>query len=164
MKPWRWRMRLGSILSGPRDSRLPTWRMKDSFNRPRQNFCGSRRHIGAERVQVWTDVKKKHSSHAITADVDIGETAHAVEFMRGDAVIVTGTVTGEAPQGGDLLAVKRKTQLPVYLSFLRGDGGESAEFFRGCRWFYCGAEFKRNGQWAQAVEAKRVDRLHGGAR
>jgi predicted TIM-barrel enzyme len=49
-------------------------------------------------VQVWTDVKKKHSSHAITADVDIGETAHAVEFMRGDAVIVTGAVTGDAPQ------------------------------------------------------------------
>ena len=52
-----------------------------------------RRHIGAENVQVWTDIKKKHSSHAITADVDIGETAHAVEFMRGDAVIVTGMVT-----------------------------------------------------------------------
>ncbi len=36
-----------------------------------------RRSIGADAVQVWTDVKKKHSSHAITADVDIGETAHA---------------------------------------------------------------------------------------
>src|SRR5436309_13913365 len=57
-----------------------------------------RRAIGAERVQVWADVKKKHSSHAITADVGAGETAHAVEFMRGDAVIVTGSVTGEAPR------------------------------------------------------------------
>ena len=42
-----------------------------------------RRAIGAEAVQVWADVKKKHSAHAITADVGIGETAHAVEFMRG---------------------------------------------------------------------------------
>ena len=74
-----------------------------------------RRRIGADRVQVWTDVKKKHSSHAITADVDIGETAHAVEFMRGDAVIVTGLVTGDAPQATDVLAVKKKTRLPVYL-------------------------------------------------
>jgi len=65
-----------------------------------------RRHIGAERIQVWADVKKKHSAHAITADVDIGETAHAVEFLRGDAVIVTGAVTGDAPQRADLLAVK----------------------------------------------------------
>lgn len=31
-----------------------------------------RRAIGADHVQVWADVKKKHSSHAITADVDIG--------------------------------------------------------------------------------------------
>ena len=103
-------------------------------------------------------MKKKHSSHAITADVDIGETAHAVEFMRGDAVIVTGTVTGEAPQGGDLLAVKRKTQLPVYL----GSGVTAANlpnFFAGADGFIVGSEFKRNGQWAQAVEAKRVDRF-----
>jgi membrane complex biogenesis BtpA family protein len=74
-----------------------------------------RRSLGADHIQVWTDVKKKHSSHAITADVDIGETAHAVEFMRGDAVIVTGLVTGDAPQPADVLAVKQKTRLPVIL-------------------------------------------------
>src|SRR6185503_11879785 len=39
-----------------------------------------RKMIGAERVQVWTDVKKKHSAHAITADVSLGETAETVEF------------------------------------------------------------------------------------
>ena len=64
-----------------------------------------RRSLGAERVQIWADVKKKHSSHAITADVSIGETAHAVEFMRGDAVIVTGAVTGQAPLPEDVSAV-----------------------------------------------------------
>ena len=73
-----------------------------------------RRLIGADRVQVWADVKKKHSSHSITADVGIGETAHAVEFMRGDAVIVTGAVTGDAPKPEDVAAVKMKTTLPVY--------------------------------------------------
>src|SRR6185369_1720731 len=52
-----------------------------------------RRQIGAERVQVWADVKKKHASHALTADVSIGETAGAAEFMRADAVIVTGSAT-----------------------------------------------------------------------
>ncbi len=74
-----------------------------------------RRSIGAERVLIWADVKKKHSSHAITSDVSIGETAHAVEFMRGDAVIVTGLVTGDAPKPGDVQAVRRATQLPVLL-------------------------------------------------
>ena len=41
---------------------------------------------------VLADIKKKHSSHAITADLDIGETAQAAEFFRADGVIVTGWV------------------------------------------------------------------------
>ncbi len=40
--------------------------------------------IGATRVQVWADVKKKHSAHAITADVSLEATAHTVEFMGAD--------------------------------------------------------------------------------
>ncbi len=117
-----------------------------------------RRHIGAERVQVWTDVKKKHSSHAITADVDIGETAHAVEFMRGDAVIVTGAVTGEAPQSSDVLAVKQKSHLPVYL----GSGVTAANlesFYAAADGFIVGSEFKQAGHWARAVDGKRVEKF-----
>ena len=117
-----------------------------------------RRTIGAGRVQVWTDVKKKHSSHAITADVDIGETAHAVEFMRGDAVIVTGAVTGDAPQSADVLAVKKKTQLPVYL----GSGVTAANlksFFAAADGFIVGSEFKQAGHWSRAVDAKRVQKF-----
>jgi membrane complex biogenesis BtpA family protein len=114
-----------------------------------------RRHIGADRVQVWTDVKKKHSSHAITADVDIGETAHAVEFMRGDAVIVTGVVTGDAPHSADVLAVKKKTRLPVYLG-----SGVTAEnlksYFAAADGFIVGSEFKRGGHWSRAVDPRRV--------
>jgi len=37
-----------------------------------------RRKIGADGVRVWADVKKKHASHAMTADVSLGETAAAV--------------------------------------------------------------------------------------
>ena len=115
-----------------------------------------RRNIGADAVQVWTDVKKKHSSHAITADVDIGETAHAVEFMRGDAVIVTGTVTGDAPKSSDVVAVKKKTRLPVYL----GSGVTRANlksFFAAADGFIVGSEFKRDGDWSREVDAARVE-------
>ena len=117
-----------------------------------------RRHIGAERVQIWTDVKKKHSSHAITADVDIGETAHAVEFLRGDAVIVTGTATGRAPTRTDALAVKRATKLPVYL----GSGVTAANlktFFAAADGFIIGSEFKVGGHWARAVDVRRVEKF-----
>ena len=117
-----------------------------------------RRAIGAERVQVWVDVKKKHSSHAITADVGIGETAHAVEFMRGDAVIVTGTVTGDAPKLDDVRAVKQATRLPVYL----GSGVTAAnvgEFLREADGVIVGSEFKIGRHWSAAVDAKRVRRF-----
>lgn len=117
-----------------------------------------RRVIGAESVQVWADVKKKHSAHAITADVGIGETAHAVEFMGGDAVIVTGTVTGKAPQHADVLAVKRQTQLPVYL----GSGVTAANlkrFYAAADGFIVGSEFKQGGHWSGAVDPKRVERF-----
>jgi len=117
-----------------------------------------RRMIGADHVQVWTDVKKKHSSHAITADVDIGETAHAVEFMRGDAVIVTGVATGDAPQSADVLTVKKKTRLPVYL----GSGvtaGNLKSFFAAADGFIVGSEFKQGGHWSRAVDAARVEKF-----
>lgn len=117
-----------------------------------------RRQIGADQIQVWTDVKKKHSSHAITADVDIGETAHAVEFMRGDAVIVTGAVTGDAPQSAEVLAVKRKTRLPVFL----GSGVSAANlasYFAAADGFIVGSEFKQGGHWARAVAAKRTEKF-----
>lgn len=117
-----------------------------------------RRAIGAERVQVWADVKKKHSSHAITADVSIGETAHAVEFMRGDAVIVTGAVTGDAPQPGDVREVKRATHLPVLLG--SGVTAENiATFWAEADGFIVGSEFKAGGNWSGAVDVKRVRRF-----
>lgn len=117
-----------------------------------------RRQIGAERVQVWADVKKKHSSHAITADVGIGETAHAVEFMRGDAVIVTGAVTGNAPLRSGVVAVKRKIRLPVYL----GSGVTARNlrtFFKLADGFIVGSEFKQDGAWSQPVDLRRVERF-----
>ncbi len=117
-----------------------------------------RRAIGAEHVQIWADVKKKHSSHAITADVGIGETAHAVEFMRGDAVIVTGAVTGDAPQPADVHAVKSATHLPVYL----GSGvtaANIASFRATADGFIVGSEFKTGGHWSGAVDGKRVRRF-----
>ena len=117
-----------------------------------------RRSIGAERVRVWADVKKKHCSHAITSDVGIGETARAVEFMRGDAVIVTGAVTGDPPDAADLDEVKGATELPVYV----GSGvtaGNIGSFFGKAYGFIVGSEFKVGGHWTGGVDPKRVSRF-----
>ena len=117
-----------------------------------------RKQIGADRVQVWADVKKKHSAHAITADVGIAETAAAVEFMRGDAVIVTGLATGDAPRPEDVAEAKRGTRLPVLLG-----SGVTAEnldaFYEAADGFIVGSHFKTAGKWTQPVDAKRVRRF-----
>ena len=117
-----------------------------------------RRAIGAERVQVWADVKKKHSSHAITADLDVGETAAAVEFMRADAVIVSGTVTGEEPSDAHVSAATRRCHLPVYL----GSGvtpDNLARFYAQADGFIVGTYLKKDGKWTETVDALRVERL-----
>jgi membrane complex biogenesis BtpA family protein len=117
-----------------------------------------RRHIGAERVRVWADVKKKHASHAITADISLGEMAATVEFMRGDAVIVTGSVTGEPPRIADVREAKSHCRLPVLLG--SGVTDENvAEFYEAADGFIVGSYFKERGLWSNAVERVRVERL-----
>jgi len=117
-----------------------------------------RKMIGADSVQVWADVKKKHSSHAITADVSLGATAEAVEFMRADAVIVTGSVTGEAPKIADVEEAKAHCRAPVLL----GSGIDAYnidDFYQAADGFIIGSYFKVDGHWANPVDAERVRRL-----
>src|SRR5215212_9301883 len=116
-----------------------------------------RKQIGAERVRVWADVKKKHASHAITSDVSIGETAAAAEFMRADAVIVTGSATGAECSVDDVADVRARCRLPVYLG--SGVTPENLARFRGADGFIVGSYFKRGGRWGEAVDAGRVARL-----
>jgi membrane complex biogenesis BtpA family protein len=117
-----------------------------------------RRAIGAERVQVWADVKKKHSSHAITADVGIGETAAAVEFMRADAVIVTGAVTGAEPSSADLGAVRQHCRVPAYIgSGITADN--LARYFQLADGFIVGSFFKTDGRWTEAPDPRRVEQF-----
>lgn len=117
-----------------------------------------RRMIGATRVQVWADVKKKHAAHAITADVSLGETAETVEFMGADCVIVTGNVTGSPPTAADVKEAKAHCRLPVML----GSGissGNIAEFYSEADGFIVGSDFKVDGLWSNPVDPSRVERL-----
>lgn len=115
-----------------------------------------RKLLGADRVQVWADIKKKHSSHAITADIRLGTMAETVEFMRGDAVIITGNVTGDPPRLADVAEAKAHCRLPVLL----GSGVDAeniSAFYPAADGFIIGSYFKADGHWANAVEAGRVE-------
>lgn len=117
-----------------------------------------RKQIGAERVKVWADVKKKHASHAITSDVTLGATASAVEFMGGNAVIVSGGKTGEPPQIEDVQEAKAHCRVPVIL----GSGVDSRNlpgFYNAADGFIIGSYFKVDGNWANTVDERRVANL-----
>lgn len=114
-----------------------------------------RKMLGADRIQVWADVKKKHAAHAITADVSLGETAAAVEFMRGNAVIVSGSATGQPPRADDAREAKQHCHIPVLL----GSGitvDNVAEFFADADGFIVGSSLKIDGNWANTVDPTRV--------
>jgi len=117
-----------------------------------------RKLIGAERVQVWADVKKKHSAHAITADISLGATAETVEFMRGDAVIVTGNVTGDPPKIEDVQEAKAHCHLPVVLGS-GVDVNNIAAFYPAADGFIIGTHFKVNGYWANTVDPQKVGKF-----
>jgi membrane complex biogenesis BtpA family protein len=69
--------------------------------------------IGAHDVRVFADIKKKHSAHAITADVDLAETARAAEFFQADGVIVSGLATGRPTDPGEVRAVSQAVTIPT---------------------------------------------------
>jgi len=117
-----------------------------------------RRMIGANKVQVWADIKKKHAAHSITADVSLGETGETVEFMGADCVIVTGSVTGKPPSIEDVREAKAHCTLPVIL----GSGINEKnieEFYSHADGFIVGTSFKKDGHWAKPVDATRVNRF-----
>eukprot|EP00088_Acartia_fossae_P001379 TRINITY_DN10534_c0_g1_i1.p1 TRINITY_DN10534_c0_g1~~TRINITY_DN10534_c0_g1_i1.p1 ORF type:complete len:196 (-),score=34.89 TRINITY_DN10534_c0_g1_i1:126-713(-) len=117
-----------------------------------------RRQIGAEKVSIFADIKKKHSAHAVTADVSIAETAAAADFFRADGVIVTGTATGAAASPAELAAVAAAVpQLPVFI----GSGVTAANLheFRTATGLIIGTYFKQGGLWTNDLDHDRIYEL-----
>lgn len=114
-----------------------------------------RRAIGATAVQVWADIKKKHSSHAWTADLSLGDVAEAAEFMGAETIIVTGASTGRAPTPADVEEARGRCQLPVFV----GSGvtrENAADFLAVSDGVIIGSYFKQDGLWSNAVDFERV--------
>ncbi len=111
-----------------------------------------RKQIGAERIAVFTDIKKKHSAHSITEDVGIGETASAAEFFLSDGVIITGSSTGKSAKIEDLQEVRQHTSLPIFI----GSGitlDNISEYISYADVFIVGSYFKEGGKWSNPLSA-----------
>ena len=114
-----------------------------------------RKKINAKNVKVFADIKKKHASHSITADVDIAETAMNAELARADGVIVTGKFTGLEANLNDVKIVKKTVSIPVLI----GSGitlENINKYLKYADGFIMGSYFKDEGKWHNPVSSNRV--------
>ncbi len=117
-----------------------------------------RRMIDAEQVSVFCDIKKKHSSHALTADVDVKETARAAQFFGADGVIVTGAATGSEADAGEVEEVAGEVELPVIVG--SGVTSENVDKFARCsNAMIVGSFFKKDGDWRNDLDEKRMEKM-----
>ncbi len=122
-----------------------------------------RRTIGAEHIAVFADIKKKHSSHAITSDVDIAEMARAAEFFGADGVVVSGTATGQPTAIDDLRTVGEATSLPILVG--SGAAPDSlVDLWAHASAVIVGSYIKESGRWDKPVDALRVREMVAAAR
>ena len=112
-----------------------------------------RRAIGAEQIRVFADIKKKHSAHAMTADVDIVETAKAAEFFQVDGVIVSGVATGEPAQPEEVNAVGRSVTVPALVG--SGITAENIQLYPNADAFIVGSSIKTDGVWSNPINRDR---------
>ncbi len=113
-----------------------------------------RREIDAESVRVLADIKKKHSAHAITADVDVVETARAAEFFLADGVVVTGTATGKSTSASEVTAVAGAVDVPVFV----GSGLSPANIaaYGAAAGLIVGSWVKHDGHWSSPLDRERA--------
>jgi uncharacterized protein len=112
--------------------------------------------IGAGNVSVFTDIQKKHASHAATADLSIAEMAALLELHKSDGAIVTGDATGHPPSVADLESVRGATNLPVIIG--SGLSAENlADYALLADAFIVGSEFKEKGRWDAPLDRRRID-------
>ena len=113
-----------------------------------------RRTIGAERVLVFADIKKKHSAHAVTSDVSLAETAKAAEFFLADGVIVTGRASGEEASPEEVRDTAQAVRLPVIVG--SGMSVQNLARFADAHGFIIGSSLKQGGVWSNPLDRTAV--------
>lgn len=117
-----------------------------------------RRQIGADAIRIFADVRKKHASHAITADLSIADVARAADFFRADGVVVTGVATGEPARPEDVAAVAGAVDLPVLVG-----SGVTREtlpaLLEHADGLIVGSALKEGGRWENPLDPARCRAL-----
>ncbi len=110
-----------------------------------------RKLLEAENIAIFADIKKKHSSHAITSDIDIAHTAQAAEFFLCDGVIVTGESTGYSADVNEVKRCKEVIKTPVFI----GSGADLdniESYLKYADGVIAGSYFKKDGYWENKID------------
>ena len=113
--------------------------------------------IGGASVRVFADIKKKHAAHAITADVDLVETAKAAEFFLADGLIVTGAATGREAEPNEVEAVMSGVSVPVLVG--SGMSPDNLARFDMADGYIVGSSLKQGGVWSNALDPARASAM-----
>lgn len=115
-----------------------------------------RKNIAAEEIMIFGDFQVKHGSHAITADRSIIEKARDIQNSGAEAAILTGSMTGIAPDKNLIIDIKNNGLLiPLLLG--SGINAKNAHLL----WpiadgAIIGSGFKKEGRLSEPVDIERV--------
>jgi membrane complex biogenesis BtpA family protein len=121
-----------------------------------------RKDLGAEHVKIFADVDKKHSVRF--PGIDLQTHVSWTRFFGADALIVSGRMTGDAP---DVAKVREAKALAGDRPVLVGSGTDErnvAAFLDAADGAIVGTSLKYGGECANPVDPERVRRLVAAAR
>ena len=114
-----------------------------------------RKSLGAEHIKIFADVDKKHS--VPFPGIDLATHIEWTEFYLADALIVSGKMTGAAPDIEKVRQAKELATRPVLLG--SGTTAENiAEFLRYADGAIVGSSLKVDGVPENPVDVERVRR------
>ena len=114
-----------------------------------------RKMIGAEHIRVFTDIQKKHASHAITSDLSLKDHIETAAYFLSDGIIITGTSTGKEALTEDVKTAWETTPLPVII----GSGiklGNIENYWDFADGFIVGSWFKQENNWRNPLSEERI--------
>lgn len=97
------------------------------------------------------------SSHFITQDISLEETARTAEYFLADGLILTGNTTGDPTKVTDVEAVKKTVVVPVIVG--SGVNCDNVQEYLNADALIIGSYFKRNGKWFNELEEDRIKKL-----
>lgn len=114
--------------------------------------------VRGEHIRVLADVHVKHGSHAIVGDRSVEEQARDVEAFGADALIATGSRTGDSTRVREVVEIKEGTGKPVLVGsgMTRDNARELLQVADGA---IVGSALKHGGVWWNPVDETRVAKL-----